>query len=180
MSLQTFPHPVATTPPAHTSAEYLIHFLHRCGCHGNTKFPHLTDKQRSEEGAGKKAENSICKDTEKTAHTAPLCVYMLAPLQIKGCCATCMTFCTWPGISWGSADSVHTDSEVRRALNVQCPRHSDTDTEACWQLSAVATGVAAEMLQLLRGYFRLISMHNQALLFAAPLPTLYLPLCSLI
>ena len=36
--------------------------------------------------------------------------------------------------------------------------HADTDTEACRQLSTMATGVAAEMVQLLHGYFRLISV----------------------
>lgn len=50
-------------------------------------------------------------------------------------------------------------SEVRYAVNLQHHRHADTDTEACRQLSAMATGVAAEMVQLLHGYFRLISMH---------------------
>lgn len=107
-------------------------------------------KEWNEEGAGKKVKNSICKDAINKL--------------------TSIRFCTCQGISSGSAFSVCMHSEVRHAVNVQRLRHADTDTEACWQLSAMATGVATEMVQLLHGYIRVISMHHQALLFSTPPP----------
>lgn len=69
-----------------------------------------------------------------------------------------------------SVCSVCAFSEVGHAVNVQRLRHADTDTEACRQLSAMATGVAAEMVQLLHGYFRLISVHHQAPFHSLPTP----------
>lgn len=53
------------------------------------------------------------------------------------------------------------DRAVGHAVNAHLLRHADTDTEACRQLRAMATGVAAEMVQLPCGYFRVISMHNE-------------------
>lgn len=39
--------------PQH-SAEYLIHFLHRCRCHGNTKFPIWVTKEGMEQRGSRK------------------------------------------------------------------------------------------------------------------------------
>ena len=79
------------------------------------------------------------------------------------CCAPCIRVCTCRSTSWGSeCEWVCVFPKVGHGVNVQPLKHADTDTESRRQLSAMVTGVAAEMVQLLHGYFRLTSVHNQA------------------